>query len=39
MNQNNEKLAWYNNEKIFVPIMLAVVGISALIIFLASQFK
>jgi len=33
-----EKLAWYNNERIFVPIMLAFVGISGLIIFLSTKF-
>jgi len=33
MNEN-EKLDWKNNDRIFVPIYLSIVGISGLIIFL-----
>jgi len=33
------KLHWYNNEKVFVPIMLAVVGISGLALFLNMVMK
>ena len=38
MNDEKEKLVWYNNDKVFVPIMLAVVGISGLVIFLSTIF-
>jgi len=38
MSNENEKLVWYNDEKIFVPIMLGIVGIAGLIIFLSTKF-
>jgi len=36
MNED-EKLDWKNNDKVFVPIYLSIVGISGLIIFLFSK--
>jgi len=37
--ENNEKLDWKNNEKVFVPIYLGIVGLAGLIIFLTSHFS
>lgn len=40
MNQKeNKKLDWKNNEKVFVPIYLGIVGFAGLIIFLVSYFR
>jgi len=36
---NDEKLNWYNNENVFVPIYLGIVGIAGLIIIVASYFR
>ena len=41
-NENKEKnfyVDWKNNDKIFVPIYLGIVGIAGLIIFLTSHFS
>jgi len=38
-NESNKKLDWKNNEKVFVPIYLGIVGIAGLIIFLVSYFR
>ena len=35
--ETNKKLDWKDNEKVFVPIYLGIVGIAGLIIFLASH--
>lgn len=32
-----EKLEWYNNDNVFVPIYLGIVGIAGVIIFVASM--
>jgi len=36
--KENQKLDWKNNDRVFVPIYLGIVGISGLIIFLVSNF-
>jgi len=38
MNNENQELKWWDNDKIFVPIMLGIVGIAGLIIFLSTKF-
>jgi len=35
----DKKLDWKNNDKIFVPIYLGIVGIAGLILFLNSHFS
>jgi len=35
--EKNKKLDWKNNDKIFVPIYLGIVGVAGLIIFLVSH--
>jgi len=34
--EKNKKLDWKNNEKVFVPIYLGIVGVAGLIIILTS---
>ncbi len=36
---DKEKLNWKDNEKVFVPIYLGIVGVAGLIIFLVSYFR
>ena len=38
MKNEKEKLDWKNNEKVFVPIYLGIVGIAGLIIIVYSYF-
>lgn len=37
--EKNKKLDWKNDDKVFVPIYLGIVGIAGLIIFLISNIN
>jgi len=39
LKNEKEKLEWYNNENVFIPIYLGIVGIAGLIIIIASYFR
>jgi len=39
MSENEKKIDWKNNDKVFVPIYLGIVGIAGLILFLTSYLE